>query len=169
MELNAFASLAVVQLPSQSRLLASACCPDKDLVILISRLGGKDRMSLWKMQGSKKWEVDVGTEDANAEEIVGIAWSPDGKTNLILCPCNLIENPPGQSIAVAHDPPRISLHSIQDGQEERVLAIVTPSNTLRRSFRVTGIWWFQEEQNVTTSSIPDMFKRNNMIVRASDL
>jgi anaphase-promoting complex subunit 4 len=79
MELNAFASLAVLQLPSQSRLLASACCPDKDLVILISRLGGKDRMSLWKMQGSKKWEVDVGTEETSAEEIVGIAWSPDGK------------------------------------------------------------------------------------------
>jgi anaphase-promoting complex subunit 4 len=81
MELNAFASLAVLQLPPHSRLLASACCPDKDLVMMISRLGGKDRMSLWKMQGSKKWEVDVCTEDANTEEIVGIAWSPDGKNN----------------------------------------------------------------------------------------
>jgi anaphase-promoting complex subunit 4 len=90
MELNAFASLAVVQLPSQSRLLASACCPDKDLVILISRLGGKDRMSLWKMQGSKKWEVDVGTEETNAEEIVGIAWSPNGKSNSYFSLCTLI-------------------------------------------------------------------------------
>jgi len=82
MERNAFSSLAVLQLPSQSRLLTSACCPDKDLVILIFRLGGKDRMSLWKMQGSKKWEVDVGTEETNVEEIVGLAWSPDGKKYL---------------------------------------------------------------------------------------
>jgi anaphase-promoting complex subunit 4 len=168
MELNAFASLAVLQLPSQSRLLVSACCPDKDLVILISRLGGKDRMSLWKMQGSKKWEVDVGTEKANAEEIVGIAWSPDGMRNPSLCVSGLILDPSGQSIAVAHDPPRITLHSIQDGQEEHVLPVVTPSNTLRRSSRITGVWWFQEEQNVKTSSIPDMFRRNNTIVRASN-
>jgi hypothetical protein len=84
MELNAFASLAVLQLPSQSRLLVSACCPDKDLVILISRLGGKDRMSLWKMQGSKKWEVDVSTEESSAEEIVGLAWSPNGKRDPFL-------------------------------------------------------------------------------------
>src|ERR1700683_1834209 len=136
MELNAFASLAVLQLPSQSRLLVSACCPDKDLVILISRLGGKDRMSLWKMQGSKKWEVDVGTEKANPEEIVGIAWSPDGKGNSSLCVSSLILHPLGQSIAVAHDPPRITLHSIQDGQEEHVLPVVTPSNTPRRSSRI---------------------------------
>jgi len=72
------------------------------------------------------------------------------------------------SIAVAHDPPRITLHSIQDGQEEHVLPVVTPSNTPRRSFRITGVWWFQEEQNVITSSIPDMFRRNNTIVRASN-
>jgi anaphase-promoting complex subunit 4 len=169
MELNAFASIAVLQLPSQSRLLASACCPDKDLVVLISRLGGKDRMSLWKMQGSKKWEVDVGTEEASVEEIVGIAWSPDGKSESDVFLSTLIPRSSGQSIAVAHDPPRITLHSIQDGQEERALPVVTPSNTLRRSFCITGLWWFREEQMVTISSIPDMFKRNNTIVRASNL
>jgi hypothetical protein len=74
----------------------------------------------------------------------------------------------GQSVAVAHDPPRITLHSIQDGQEERVLPSETASNTLRRSYRITGLWWFQEEHKVTTSSIPDMFGRNNAIVRASN-
>lgn len=79
MDLNAFASLAVLQLPSQSRLLTTACCPDKDLVVLLSRLGGKDKMSLWKMQGSKKWEVGMGTDDTKAEDIVGLAWSPDGE------------------------------------------------------------------------------------------
>jgi anaphase-promoting complex subunit 4 len=80
MEANAFAQLAVLQLPAASRLLASACSPDKDLVALISRLGGKDRLSLWKMQGSKKWEVDVGTDQSRSEEIVGLAWSPSGRS-----------------------------------------------------------------------------------------
>ena len=75
---NAFASLARAQLPSQSRLLASACCPDKDLVVLISRFGGQDRLSLWKVQGARKWEVDVGTQQTTSE-IVGLAWSPDGE------------------------------------------------------------------------------------------
>jgi len=78
MESNAFASLAILHLPSACRLLASACCPDKDLVVLISRLGGQDRMSLWKMQGSKTWEVEVGTDENASEQIVGLAWSPDG-------------------------------------------------------------------------------------------
>lgn len=78
METNAFASLAVLQLPSASRLLASACCPDKDLVVLISRLGGQDRMSLWKMQGPKTWEVDVAADKSSSEQIAGLAWSPDG-------------------------------------------------------------------------------------------
>lgn len=82
METDAFASLAFLQLPSACRLLASACCPDKDLVVLISRLGGKDRLSLWKLQGSKKWEVDVGADEVSSEEVIGIAWSPDGITTL---------------------------------------------------------------------------------------
>jgi anaphase-promoting complex subunit 4 len=79
MEGNAFASVALLQLPSACRLLASACSPDKDLVALISRLGGKDRLSLWKMQGSKKWDVDVSLEEnTSSESIVGLAWSPSG-------------------------------------------------------------------------------------------
>lgn len=70
-----FASLAAVQLPTPCRLLASACCPDKDLLVLVTRLGSHDRISLWKMQGSKTWEIDVSTD---SERIVGVAWSPDG-------------------------------------------------------------------------------------------
>jgi len=78
METNAFAPLAVLQFPSSCRLLASACSPDKDLAVIVSRLGGKDRMALWKLQGSKKWEVDVGSDENSADAIVGLSWSPDG-------------------------------------------------------------------------------------------
>jgi anaphase-promoting complex subunit 4 len=78
MQTNAFASLAVLQLTSPSRLLPLSCCPDKDLLIIISRLGGQDRISLWNStQGTKTWEVDIGDENSGAA-VVDIAWSPDG-------------------------------------------------------------------------------------------
>lgn len=79
METNAFGILGNWYLASPSRILPAACCPDKDLVALISRLGGRDRLSLWKVQGSKTWEVDVGLEETDGSQIVAIAWSPDGK------------------------------------------------------------------------------------------
>jgi anaphase-promoting complex subunit 4 len=168
METNAFASLAVLSLPSACRLLRSACCPDKDLIVLISRLGGKDRMSLWKIQGSKKWEVDVGSAEHSSEEIVGLAWSPDGKrVNCLPSFSDLWWWLPAQSIAVAHDPPRITLHSVQDGHEEGVLPVKSPDNGHRRSYKITGIWWFKDERLVTKASIPDIFRRNGIIVRIS--
>ncbi|KAF9069043.1 anaphase-promoting complex, cyclosome, subunit 4-domain-containing protein [Rhodocollybia butyracea] len=139
MQSNDFASLAAVHLPASSRLLASACCPDKDLLVLITRLGGHDRMSLWKMHGSKTWEVDLSTD---SERIVAVAWSPDGQT-----------------IAVAHDPPSISLHSIQDGHSERTVSI--PVSDLPTS-QLTAIWWFRQEKP-QQSPIPDIFRRNNII------
>ncbi|KAJ6610891.1 anaphase-promoting complex, cyclosome, subunit 4-domain-containing protein [Mycena sp. CBHHK59/15] len=142
-----FSSLAVVHLTSACRLLAAACCPDKDLLVLVSRLGGRDRMSLWKMQGSKTWEVDVGTDDKSSEQIVGLAWSPDG-----------------QSIAVAHDPPRVTLHSVQDGHEERSLAFSAHSDT---SKRITKLWWFRAEKEISIKAIPDIFKRGGMITGTS--
>ena len=77
-----FVSLAKLSLPSFSRLLRSACCPDKDLVVIISPQNGKDHVSLWKMQGSKKWQVDVHSVSVRSETIVDLAWSPDGMLSL---------------------------------------------------------------------------------------
>lgn len=140
---NAFASLAVLQMPPFSRLLPASCCPDKDLVLVVSRLGGKDRLSLWKMQGSKKWEIDIYTDGSHNEEIVDLAWSPNGQT-----------------IVVLHDPPRITLHSIQDGRKDRDVPILHP---LPEKTRLTGVWWFVEEKDTTVGSIPDIFKRGDNI------
>lgn len=79
MATNAFSSLANVHLNLPARLVANSCCPDKDLIVLFSRLGGTDRMSLWSSnQGNRIWEVDVGGRDCHA---TGIAWSPDGIFN----------------------------------------------------------------------------------------
>jgi anaphase-promoting complex subunit 4 len=77
-----FVSLAKLPLPPSSRLLPSACCPDKDLVVIISPQNGKDHVSLWKMQGSKKWQVDVHSVSVRNETVVDLAWSPDGVLSL---------------------------------------------------------------------------------------
>lgn len=78
-DLNAITSLAVVRLQARSRLFLTACCPDKDLVVIISKVGSSDKMSLWKMQGSKKWEVELSKGDGAPDEVTALNWSPDGK------------------------------------------------------------------------------------------
>ncbi|KAF9229304.1 hypothetical protein BS17DRAFT_689834 [Gyrodon lividus] len=144
MESSAFAALATLQLPSPCRLLSSACCPDKDLVILISRLGGHDRMSLWKLQGSKKWEIDIGTDDAPTT-VTGLAWSPSGQT-----------------IAVVHDSARITLHSVQDGRVERSLSVPLPLSAPQAAYKVPGVWWFPGYHPSSSGIIPDIFQRNGV-------
>ena len=89
---NSFISLANIRLPSPSRLLENACCPDKDLVVLFSRLGGADRMSLWNSnQGSRVWEADIGTDNISSH-VVGIAWSPDGMSRSSTATCYVLNN-----------------------------------------------------------------------------
>lgn len=69
--------LASFRLPSAVRLLPTALCPDKDLLLLVTTLQNKDRLSLWNLQGSKKWEVEVDASGPSPEEIVALTWSPD--------------------------------------------------------------------------------------------
>lgn len=69
----------------------------------------------------------------------------------------------GQSVAVAHDPPKITLHSVQDGQKQLTLP-VNPSSTTR-PFRITGLWWFRDEKLTSINTIPDIFKRRGVIVK----
>lgn len=141
MDCNSFASLATFKLPSPCRLLTSACCPDKDLVVLLTRLGGRDRISLWKMQGSRKWEVDITSNDVSAT-VAGLAW-----------------NPSGQTIAVVHDSGRITLHSVQDGRVELSLSAHLSLGASYNTPRVAAVWWFPGYRAPTSGVIPDIFKR----------
>lgn len=159
---NAYASLAKVVFASPCRLLASACCPDKDLVVLVTRLGALDRLSLWKIQGTKNWEVDISVDDSSSEHIVDVTWSPDGMFSGVSVQTDA-SSTKGQSIAVVHNPPSITLHSVQDGREERVLPLANPDH----SFKLTNIWWFRHEKIQVQTSIPDIFKRNDLIVSPS--
>ncbi|PIL31977.1 hypothetical protein GSI_06681 [Ganoderma sinense ZZ0214-1] len=135
------APVASIQLPSKSRILPTSWCPDKDLLIVASH-SHHGKMTLYKMQGSKKWEVTIKphpSHDKKSEEpdVVGVAWSPDV-----------------QSIAVASNPPTVSIHSIQDGKELRSHPIA-----LHPQASLTGIWWFLEEKKVVGNGLPDIFKR----------
>lgn len=87
---TAITSLATVRLQAKSRLFLTACCPDKDLVVLISRVGSGDKMSLWKMQGAKKWEVDLGKGTGAPDEVTAVNWSPDGEPCVFLYTSSLL-------------------------------------------------------------------------------
>ena len=70
----------------------------------------------------------------------------------------------GQSIAVVRDPPSIAIHSIQDGHRVLVLPVADEG----RSIHLSGVWWFKDEKNFKNgSNIPDIFKREHIIVRCS--
>ena len=75
-----FRTCATIKLSSEARLLASSWCPDKDLLLAITNVGGRDKLSLWPREGARKmWEVEPCVEEAEQDEITGIAWSPDGE------------------------------------------------------------------------------------------
>jgi anaphase-promoting complex subunit 4 len=82
-----------------------------------------------------------------------------------LLPRHLIPHNPGQSVAVVHDPPQITLHSLQDGHRLVALPIAEPFSS--QPCRITGVWWFREEKPTTTGSIPDIFRRGGAIVSGS--
>jgi hypothetical protein len=73
----------------------------------------------------------------------------------------------GQAIALIHHPPRITVHSVQDGREEHSPPLI---DELSESTKLTGVWWFKDEKQAEADSIPDIFKRGTDVVRLrSDL
>ncbi|KAJ3010595.1 hypothetical protein NUW54_g2431 [Trametes sanguinea] len=136
------APVATISLPNPARILRTAWCPDKDLVVILSRFAHQEKLSLWKMSGSKKWEIDLpGNNDYHVDRIVDIAWSPDV-----------------QSIAVVSNPGMVTIHSIQNGAIERAIPI--PG----RRFHITGVWWFRDEKKSPSgNALPEVFKRGENI------
>ena len=74
------APVATIQLPAASRLLPTSWCPDKDLLVVTTHVSHQEKMTLYKMQGSKKWEVTIQPQllGKTEAEVVAVAWSPDG-------------------------------------------------------------------------------------------
>jgi anaphase-promoting complex subunit 4 len=76
--MGSFVLLGEFAVPPKTYLSQGACNPEKDLVLLIHCSESRDTLSLWKLQGSKRWEIDVvGNFDVNGS-LRHISWSPDG-------------------------------------------------------------------------------------------
>jgi len=130
---------------------------------LISRLGSLDRVSLWNTtQGSKIWEVEVG-EDMDNSYILDLAWSPDGMSRHRVCiEYNLTCNA-GQSVAVLYDPLTVTIYSVQDGK--KIVNLPIRDRNSPRAGKPSAVWWLRNEEKSTTEVIPDIFKRDGLIVR----
>lgn len=71
----------------------------------------------------------------------------------------------GQTIAIAHNPPRITIHSIHDGHMQRSFPVHVSGLLAPYSFQLTGMWWSRKEPVAEKKgSIPDIFKRDGIIV-----
>ncbi|KDQ08489.1 hypothetical protein BOTBODRAFT_191754 [Botryobasidium botryosum FD-172 SS1] len=153
-----FDSLANAIVAANSRLYYTSWCPRLDIFVVVTRVDGKDKLSLWKMAGSRIWEVAVAKDIVEREEVSGVCWSPDGMDHL--CADILKLRRPlalGLTIVVAHYPPRLSLHSVHDGSEIRSLSLSSSISNLR----ISGLWWTESEQTPSQDQFPDIFKREN--------
>ena len=80
------ASVATIQFPTTTRILRTSWCPDKDLLVVFSVVSHQTKMTLYKMQGGKKWEVTIQPKQVGKKDVdvVSVTWSPDGMCGQIL-------------------------------------------------------------------------------------
>lgn len=75
---GSFIELGSFSVEARTRLTPGACNPSKDLLLLIHRQEQRDSVSLWKLQGTKRWEVDTVANFEQTGFLQNLAWSPDG-------------------------------------------------------------------------------------------
>ena len=127
---------------AHGQLLANACSPDKDLFVLLVTVQNKDRLSLWKtVQGTKVWEVDVCQHVPVRERVTALAWAPDG-----------------MRMVLAHHPPRLSVHSVQDGAELSSVIVTWPRGGLE--MWLPRVWWLKNPR----VEGPTLWRRDEIVV-----
>lgn len=99
--MGSFALLGEFAVPPKTILVQGACNPEKDLVLLIHHSDARDTLSLWKLQGSKRWEVDVVGNFGTSSSLRHVSWSPNG-----------------DKFALSHSLQRLTVHDVLDGCEE---------------------------------------------------
>ncbi|KAG8875903.1 hypothetical protein FRB97_004639 [Tulasnella sp. 331] len=139
---GSFAHLADVSSHPGSKLFSSSWCPSMDLFVLATPLSNRHRLTLWKMGGHKLWDVEVGRGDASSESIMDVVWSPSGL-----------------EIAVAHHPPRLSIHSVHDGREIRSLLIRNPADESLDP-KLTAVWWLEDAKSAEPDGLDNLLRRN---------
>lgn len=165
---KSYAHLSDISPHPGSLLFPSSWCPSMDLFVLAAPLSNRHRLTLWKMGGTKLWDVEVGRGEAQSERIVDVAWSPSGTSSSrfhgrafyidasYYCATGL-------EIAVVHHPPRVSVHSVHTGQEFRCLPIPAPGlPLLDRS--ITGVWWLEDEKNPKEDALDKLLQRRGNTV-----
>lgn len=160
---TSIASVATVQFSSATQILRTSWCPDKDLLVVFSRVSHQSKMTLYKMQGAKKWEVVIQPRQVGKAEvdIVGVAWSPDGTCNdrSIHISTSPNRQTVAQFIAVVSNPACIAVHSTQDGHVVNEIPFDNGDK-----IKLVDVWWFREEKQVVGNGLPDIFKRGDNIV-----
>lgn len=69
----------------------------------------------------------------------------------------------GTFIAVAHHPATVTLHSVQDGAQHNIMFPRVRAG-LPDKPNICSIWWFKRRELEKDKSIPDLLKRNDLIV-----
>jgi len=74
----------------------------------------------------------------------------------------------GLQIAVIHDPPRLSFHSVHDGREIRSIEIASDTTN---SITLSGVWWLngnagttEEQDSTSAEAFSGPLRRDNVIV-----
>ena len=155
-------SLTTIHTTDKLYLLESSWCPDKDLLVFLSKHGATSRMTLYKMQGAKIWEVDVGPVDNAEHRVTAITWGPDGQFSCAFLTRFCARKPYfscglGQTIVIAHQPPHITFHSIQNGRETMAISLDSREP-------LTALYWFQKENKKSKVAYPDLMKRGEIVV-----
>lgn len=165
-----FSHLGQFYVAPGSRIPPGACNSEKDLIILVQRSESRDILSLWRLQGTKRWEIDVIANHDTAGRVRGVTWSPEGKT---MFPLSTSETDrigsTGNRFAVGHDAGRVTIHRIQDGLEiSHSLAKVHPFDGVPHPNRVPGVCglaWVKMplsrfwSQNESTDPPPEIYPR----------
>lgn len=123
---HSFSLLGSFNVPPDTRLVKGACNPEKDLALLIHRSEPRNTISLWKLQGVKRWEIDVIANFDQVGSIRHIAWSPDGS-----------------KFAVSHHVKRLTVHSLLDGCEEFRYTETTIGEQAKPGQKIAALTWIK--------------------------
>ena len=117
---TSFSQLGQFYVAPGSRIPPGACNSEKDLVLLVQRGESRDTISLWRLQGTKRWEIDVIANHDATGRVHSVTWSPDGKPVVSLVRFKIKTDRTGSTgnrFAVGDNIGRTTIHQIQDGLE----------------------------------------------------
>ncbi|KAG9055773.1 hypothetical protein FS842_001229 [Serendipita sp. 407] len=123
---SSFTPLGAFTVSADARLVPGACNPEKDLVLLIHHTDPRSTISLWKLQGTKRWEIDAVANFDQTGWLRQVAWSPDG-----------------EKFALGHSARRITVHSLADGCEEFRYNGAASGDGVKATWKIATLSWLK--------------------------